>query len=53
MMQGYKTYGISVVMVVYAITAALLGKIDPNHATEIILQALGLSALRGGVAKVE
>ena len=49
---GYKTYLISAAMIAYAVTGFFLGHIDGNTAVEMILQALGLSALRSGVAKL-
>lgn len=50
-MQGYKTYIVAVLMVIYAVSAYFLGK-DPEFNIQMVLEALGLSALRAGVAKV-
>lgn len=50
-LSGKKTYFIAVATVVYALTGAAAGLHDWSRATEIILGALGLGALRAGIFK--
>lgn len=50
MLNGYKTYIVAVVGALYAITAFLTGHIDANAATEMLVTALGLGALRNALA---
>lgn len=50
LIQGKKTYIISVLMIVFAISGLVTGQIDNEQAIALILNALGLSALRAGVA---
>jgi len=49
---GYKTYLVAAVTVIYAAAAYWLGEIMFDQAAQMISTALGLSALRAGVAKV-
>lgn len=51
-LMGKKTYLVSAAMLCYAAGGWVLGHLDANAASELALQALGLSALRAGVAKV-
>lgn len=44
--KGAGTYAVAGVTILYAVSAALLGHIDANHAVELILGALGLSYVR-------
>ena len=48
MLNGKKTYIICVLMLIYAISAFALGKIDANQAWQIILEALAIAGLRHG-----
>lgn len=48
--KGKKTYAIAILMLVFAITGFITQKLDQEQAIAIILQALGFSALRAGVA---
>jgi len=48
---GYKTYLIASLTIVYAVIGVGLGFHDHSAAVEMILAALGLSTLRHGVAK--
>lgn len=47
---GKKTYIISGLMLVFAISGLITGQLQQQDAVALILQALGLSALRAGVA---
>lgn len=47
---GKKTYLVAGLMVVYAVSGWLLGK-SPDVDWSMILEGLGLAALRAGVAK--
>ena len=51
-LKGKKTYFIVASTILYAVAGAVSGLHDWARATEIILGALGLGALRAGVAKV-
>ena len=51
-MNGKKTYAIAVLMILHALLSYGLGH-DQTLNVEEILGALGLSALRAGVKKVE
>jgi len=48
---GYKTYIIASLTIVYAVIGVGLGFHDHSAAVEMILAALGLSTLRHGVSK--
>jgi hypothetical protein len=50
---GWKTYILAAATVAYALGGMYLGHLDPNEAIPLILGALGLGALRHGVAKGE
>ena len=50
-LSGYKTYIVAAVTIAYAITSAWQGTIDQTTAMQMILGALGLGALRHGIAK--
>lgn len=57
-LKGFKTYIVSAIIIAGAIAEGLLGWDIPGvdlkaHWVEAIMTALGLSALRGGIAKVE
>lgn len=47
---GKKTYLVAALMAVYAVSGWLLGN-EPDVDWRLILEGLGLSALRAGVAK--
>jgi hypothetical protein len=49
MLQGKKTYLIAVCMIIYAIFGMYSGYMNQQSGIELILQALGISALRNGV----
>jgi len=48
---GYKTYIVASLTIVYAVIGVGLGFHDHPTAVEMILAALGLSTLRHGVSK--
>lgn len=48
-LNGYKTYAIAVLTLVYAISGYLLGNIDTETAVQLVIAALGLSALRHSI----
>lgn len=50
---GFKTYGISIATVLYAVLYYGVGQHDWATAFSLIFGASGISALRHGVAKVE
>ena len=49
-MDGKKTYVVAVLMIVYAIAGYFLGNLDTNAAGTVLLQGLGLAALRHGIS---
>lgn len=49
-MSGYKTYIVAAAMMMYTIAGYMLGK-TPEFDIQAFLEALGLAALRAGVAK--
>lgn len=48
--QGYKTYIVCAVAVIYAITGFFSGNLDTNAAIQVGLAALGAAGLRHGLA---
>lgn len=48
-MRGYKTYIVAVIAIVYGVMLYTQGQTEQG--TKIILEALGLAALRAGVTK--
>lgn len=48
-MKGKKTFTVAAVMVIYAISALLLGKIDGNGAVTILLEAAALAGIRDAI----
>ena len=49
-LKGRKTYLIVILMIVYAISGLLIGKIDVNSAIQLILSSLAVAGLRIGIA---
>ncbi len=49
-LKGRKTYVVAALMIVYAAIGMVLGQIDQDSAVRLILEALGLSALRAGIS---
>ena len=49
--KGKKTYLIAFALVVYAISGVVAGQINPNEAILVVLNGLGLGAVRAGVEK--
>ena len=50
-LSGKKTYAVVALMMLYAVSAGLLGHIDANSAAQVVLEALAIAGLRAGVAK--
>lgn len=48
-MSGYKTYAVMVIIVLYGITGFLSGNLDANAALLVVMNGLGLGALRHGL----
>ncbi len=51
MVEGKKTYVMAALLAVYAISGAILGKMDWNNAIQLILGSGIGAALRAGIAK--
>lgn len=49
-MSGWKTYSVAAALCAFAFTGLATGKIDGNHALELILEALALMGLRHAIA---
>ena len=49
MLNGYKTYLVTVATLMYAIGGGIAGYIDWSLAVPLILAALGLGAVRSGI----
>lgn len=52
MLQGKKTYLVGIAMVVYAVSALLLGHMGMDEAVKMALEGLGIIFLRTGINKV-
>lgn len=50
-LQGKRTYITAVAMIIYAVLGVYLKYMQSTDAVTLILQALGISALRAGIAK--
>lgn len=50
-LDGYKTYIVAGATILYALVQMWQGSIDQNTGIQMIAGALGLSALRHGIAK--
>lgn len=48
-MNGWKTYLVCAVAIIYAVSGILSGNLDGNTAVGIILAALGAAGLRHGI----
>lgn len=51
LLSGRKTYITAVAMIIYAVLGVYLKYMQSTDAITLILQALGISALRAGIAK--
>jgi len=49
--KGKKTYLVAAGMIVYAVLGMQLGQLDQDTTVQLILQALGFTGLRLGIAK--
>jgi len=49
--KGKKTYFVAAGMIVYAVLGMQLGQIDQDTTVQLILQALGFTGIRLGIAK--
>ena len=50
---GYKTYIIAAGVIIFALTQLWAGAVSPQEAFEMAMAALGFSALRHGVSKMQ
>lgn len=50
-LQGKKTYLVALALVVYAVAGTISGQITADQAVYVVLNGLGLGALRAGVGK--
>lgn len=48
-MKGYKTYVIAVLMVIFAVSGVIIGKMSMAEAIQLLLNAAGLAGLRHAV----
>ena len=53
MLNGYKTYILAGLALVYAISGFFTGHIDANTAVETVFAALGAASLRHGIANTQ
>lgn len=51
-LQGKKTYIVAAALVVYAVAGVYTGQLTQDAAITLVLNGLGLSALRAGISKV-
>lgn len=49
-LQGYKTYIICAIALIYAASGFFTGNLDANNAIQIALTALGAAGLRHGIS---
>ena len=52
-LNGYKTYIVAAVAVIYAVSGFFTGHLDANTAIETVLTALGAASLRHGMTTTE
>ena len=50
---GKKTYLVAFGLIAYAVLGVVMGQMTLEQATQVVLNGLGLAALRSGVAKVQ
>lgn len=50
-LNGYKTYIVCALAVIYAATGFFSGNLDANTAMQVVLAALGAAGLRHGIAQ--
>ena len=51
-LQGKKTYIVALALVIYAVIGVYTGQLSQDQAITLVLNGLGLGALRAGVSKV-
>lgn len=51
-LQGKKTYIVALAIVAYAVFGVYTGQLSQDQAVTLVLNGLGLGALRAGVSKV-
>ncbi len=51
MFTGKKTYLVALATILYALTGVITGHMDSQTAIQMVLAALGMSALRNGISK--
>lgn len=49
MFSGKKTYLVAIATILYAVTGLFTGNMDSQTAIQMVLAALGMSALRNGI----
>lgn len=49
MLSGYKTYIVSAIMILYALSGFYIGQLEADVAMQFIFNALGIAALRSGI----
>ena len=52
-MNGWKTYAAAAITIVFAITGAIKGVHDWNHAVQLIMEALMVAGLRHGISNTK
>jgi hypothetical protein len=51
-LQGKKTYVVAIALVIYAVAGVYTGQLSQPEAVTLVLNGLGLGALRAGISKV-
>jgi hypothetical protein len=51
-LQGKKTYIVAAALIAYAIFGVYTGQLSQDQAVQVVLNGLGLSALRAGISKI-
>lgn len=49
-MNGWKTYAVCAIAIIYAVSGFFTGHLDANAAIEVALAALGAAGLRHGIS---
>lgn len=52
LLQGRKTYVVALALIAYAVFGVYTGQLSQDQAITLVLNGLGLGALRAGVSKV-
>lgn len=51
-LQGKKTYIVALALIAYAIFGVYTGQLSQDQAVQVVLNGLGLSALRASISKI-